>query len=133
MPDIEWVRVCEADDVLANGGACVVIDGVQIAIFYLADREEWFATQNRCPHWDENVLWRAMTGEHGDEPKIACPMHKKTFSLASGECISDEGLQIATFAIRIENGEVFLERPSGSFLEEERSHAAPLCKAEVAA
>jgi nitrite reductase (NADH) small subunit len=109
----KWVAVCHVDDVPDDGGACVLYRGMQIAVFHLSGRDEWYAVQNRCPHWNELVLWRGMTGEHGSEPKIACPMHKRAFSLATGECLNAEGDAIRIFAVRVaEDGLVWIEAPS---------------------
>ena len=44
-------------------------------------------------------------------PKVACPVHKKTFALKTGECLSGDDLHIRTFAVKEENGEVFVELP----------------------
>ncbi len=116
-----WVPVCDVESVLPGGGACVTFEGVQVAIFRMEGSGKWYATQNRCPHWNEMVLSRALTGSHGDEPKIACPMHKRTFSLRDGRCLSGDDLAIETFAVRVEEGVVYLSTPGAAFLERERS------------
>ena len=38
----------------------------------------------------EFVLSRGMLGDQNGTPKVACPLHKKTFSLESGACLSGE-------------------------------------------
>ena len=120
----EWIPVCRVDDVPEDGGACVLYEGVQIAIFHLAARGEWYAVQNRCPHWHEMVLWRGMTGEHEGVPKIACPMHKRAFSLQTGACLSDEQLALHTFAVRVVDDTVLLKRPAADVLAAERMRCA---------
>ena len=102
MPEPTWIAVCNATDVPPDGGACVLYRGMQIAVFHLAARGEWYAVQNRCPHWNELVLWRGMTGERDGEPKIACPMHKRSFSLRTGACLSEETESIRTFPVRVD-------------------------------
>jgi nitrite reductase (NADH) small subunit len=49
-----------------------------------------------------------MIGSQGDEPKVACPFHKKTFSVKTGQCLNDDGYQIATFPIKIAHGTVYI-------------------------
>ena len=103
-----WHLACAVDDVPADGGACVLLKGRQIAIFNFARRGEWYATTNECPHRQQMALARGLIGSQGDEPKVACPFHKKTFSLRTGACLSDEGYQIATYPVRAENGQVYV-------------------------
>ncbi|MBO0938905.1 nitrite reductase (NAD(P)H) small subunit [Fibrella sp. HMF5335] len=57
------------------------------------------------------ILSLGVTGSHGHEPKVACPFHKKTFSLKTGACLSGDDYQIYTFAVRIENGLVYIGLP----------------------
>ena len=54
------------------------------------------------------VLARGMIGSTGDEPKVACPFHKKTFSLESGACLSGDDYEIKTYPVKIEDGMVFV-------------------------
>jgi nitrite reductase (NADH) small subunit len=105
-----WFFACFADDVPDNGGACVKYMDEQIAIFNFSRRGEWYATQNLCPHKKQMALSRGMIGSTGDtcEPKVACPFHKKTFSLLTGECISGDECAIKTYPIKIEEGKVYI-------------------------
>ena len=71
MPEaVEWVEVCGVDDVPADAGICVLVEGAQIALFRVAGDAQIYAVQNRCPHWNEMVLWRGLTGEHDGEPRV---------------------------------------------------------------
>ncbi len=56
----------------------------------------------------EMVLSRGMIGSADEIPKIACPMHKKTFSLNDGSNLSGEDYSIATYPIKIVEDEVFI-------------------------
>jgi len=127
MSEANWIPVCDEDRVPRGGGVCVRLEGTQIAIFRVADGERtaWFATQNRCPHWNEMVLSRSLTGADGDEPKIACPMHKKTFSLKDGRCLSGDELAIETFPVEVRDGKVWLMELPASFVAGERDRAEP--------
>ncbi|TKB97606.1 nitrite reductase small subunit NirD [Pedobacter cryophilus] len=102
---------CYTDDVPQNGGACVKYKDDQIAIFNFTRRGEWFATQNLCPHKQQMALSRGMIGSSGDdcEPKVACPFHKKTFSLKTGECLSGDDYQLKTYLVVINDGKVFIK------------------------
>lgn len=107
---VEWALACYADDVPENGGACVKLRDEQIAVYNFSRRGEWYATQNLCPHKQQMVLSRGMIGSIGQEcePKVACPFHKKAFSLLSGECVSGEDYQIKTYPVKIEAGKVYI-------------------------
>jgi nitrite reductase (NADH) small subunit len=110
IADIEWVLACYTDDVPVNGGACMKHGDEQIAIFNFSRRNEWYATQNLCPHKQQMVLSRGMIGSTGEDctPKVACPFHKKTFSLLSGECLSDDEYQIKTYPVKVVDGKVYV-------------------------
>lgn len=104
-----WHLACRVQDAVENGGVCVKLEGEQIALFYFKRRDEWFATQNECPHRKQMALSRGMLGSVGDEPKVACPFHKKTFSLESGDCLDDHSCEsIRTYAVKVENGLVYI-------------------------
>ena len=108
--DIEWVLACYTDDVPENGGACVKHGDEQIALYNFSRRGEWYATQNLCPHKQQMVLSRGMIGSTGDDcnPKVACPFHKKSFSLLTGECLTGEDYQIKTYPVKVEDGKVYI-------------------------
>lgn len=103
-----WFNACHATDVPANGGVCVKYGDTQIALFHFARRGEWYATQNQCPHRMQMALSRGMIGTQQDEPKVACPFHKKTFSLSTGECLNGDECSIKTYPVKIENGKIFI-------------------------
>jgi nitrite reductase (NADH) small subunit len=104
-----WFYACKVSDVPANGGVCVKFGDEQIALFRFARRDSWYATQNLCPHKQQMALSRGMTGTLGEEPKIACPFHKKTFSLEDGRCLSDDmECGITTYPVKIEEDLVYI-------------------------
>jgi nitrite reductase (NADH) small subunit len=104
-----WFAACRTEDVPANGGVCVKYKDEQIALFHFTRKNEWYATQNECPHRQQMALSRGMIGTQGDEPKIACPFHKKTFSLASGECLSGDVCSIKTYAVKVVEDKVYIK------------------------
>ncbi len=107
----QWVRVASIDEVPADGGIAVRYGSHEIALFHFAARGEWYATQNACPHSNQQVLARGILGEQGGAPKVACPLHKKTFHLETGSCLSGEPLEVATYPVRVEGADVFVELP----------------------
>jgi nitrite reductase (NADH) small subunit len=103
-----WFRAAPVQSFPENGGACVKYKDLQIAVFNFTSRNEWYACQNMCPHKMQMVLSRGIIGSQQGEPKIACPFHKKTFSLATGECLNAEECSITVYPVRIENGYVHI-------------------------
>ena len=113
-PGAGWLAVCRVEDVPADGGACVMVGERQIAIFHFARRGAWYAIDNRCPHWGEMVLWRGLLGEQDGEPKVACPMHKRTFALGDGRCLSGGASSVRTYPIEVGDGIVRIAVHLGS-------------------
>lgn len=105
---LTWFTACRVDDVPENGGVCVKYKDEQIALFHFTRRNEWYATQNQCPHRQQMALSRGMIGSQQEEPKVACPFHKKTFSLQTGECLSGDDFTIRTYPVKVEEGIVFI-------------------------
>ncbi|TRX59007.1 nitrite reductase small subunit NirD [Fulvivirga sp. M361] len=103
-----WHKVAKIGDFPVNGGACVLYKGMQIAVFNFSRRQEWYATQNVCPHKQQMILSRGMIGTQQNEPKVACPYHKKTFSLKSGENLNGNECSLATYPVKVEEGCVYV-------------------------
>lgn len=104
----KWFKAAKVEDFPKNGGACIKYEDQQIAVFNFTRRGEWFACQNMCPHKKEMALARGMIGETNGEPKVACPFHKKAFSLYTGENINGEDYSVTTYPVKIEGGYVFI-------------------------
>lgn len=104
-----WIQAAKASDFPLNGGACVKYKEHQIAVFNYSKKNKWYATENMCPHKKQMILSRGMIGDSCGEPKVACPYHKKTFSLVDGKNLNGEDYQIKTFPVKVEKGMVFIE------------------------
>ncbi len=103
-----WFKAGKTTDFPADGGNCVKYKDKQIAVINFERRGEWYACQNVCPHKLEMVLSRGMIGSVEETPKIACPIHKKTFSLKDGSNLNGEDYTIATYPVKIVEDEVFI-------------------------
>src|SRR5574337_1383064 len=107
--NITWFPACRTTDVPINGGVCVKYKHQQIALFHFTRRNEWYATQNLCPHRMQMALSRGMIGSQNGEPKVACPFHKKTFSLVNGQCMNDDECEsIKTYPVKVEGNTVYI-------------------------
>jgi nitrite reductase (NADH) large subunit len=106
-----WIKVGAVADFPHNGGATIKYGKVQIAVFNFTSRGEWYACQQMCPHKKAFVLSRGIIGDAKGVPKVACPLHKKTYSLTSGECLGDENYSVQVFPVNVIGEEVFLSLP----------------------
>jgi nitrite reductase (NADH) large subunit len=107
-----WVTVGKVSDFPANAGAPILYGDSQLAVFNLKDRGEWHCTQNMCPHKQAFVLSQGIVGDASSVSKVACPLHKKQFGLSDGMELGEGELQILTFPVKIEDGNVLVELPS---------------------
>jgi len=107
----EWVQIGAVADFPKDGGAAVKYGDVQIAVFNFTSRGEWYACQNMCPHKKAFVLSRGIVGTQGEIPKVTCPLHKKAFSLQTGECISGEEFSAKVFPVKVVQDNVYLLLP----------------------
>ena len=116
-PKPQWIEAGKVSDFPSDGGAAIKYGDVQIAVFNFTSRGEWYACQNMCPHKNAFVLSRGILGSAGDTPKVACPLHKKPFSLESGESLSGEEFSVKVFPVKVEGESVFVEVPPSSQLD----------------
>jgi nitrite reductase (NADH) large subunit len=134
VPAAEWVHVGKVWDVPEDGGVTIKHGKTQVAVFHFAARGEWYATQNMCPHKREFVLSRGLLGDQAGTPKVACPLHKKTFSLETGECLTGEDFRVSVFPVKVDGDDVYVQLPPATELDAElathetcnKSHACEL-------
>ena len=113
----DWVHVGKISDFPDDGGATIKYGQTQIAVFNFTSRGQWYACQNMCPHKKAFVLSRGILGDAGGEPKVACPLHKKTFSLTNGESLQGEEYRVRTFSVKVEADDVYLDLPPTEVLD----------------
>ncbi|KAG5182777.1 hypothetical protein JKP88DRAFT_164241 [Tribonema minus] len=112
-----WVKMGVVDDFPVDGGATVKYGESQLAVYRFESRNEWYATQNVCPHKRALVLSQGIIGSKNGIPKVACPLHKKNFSLQTGACLDDDEMSVMTFPVKVEEGAVYLQLPPTSELD----------------
>lgn len=117
LKQTKWFQVGTTADFPKDGGATIKYGKVQIAVFNFTTRGEWYACQQMCPHKKAFVLSRGILGDSQGAPKVACPLHKKNFSLESGECTSGDDYSVRVFPVKIEGDNVFLDLPPTEVLD----------------
>lgn len=119
-----WKRVAGLDKLPKDAGLAYLVDGGQLAVFHVASEGRYYASENRCPHKKDMVLSRGLLGTQGDEPKVACPLHKKTFSLRSGKGLSDPAYCIRTFPVEVRAEGLFVKLPPAAEWVTKRENVA---------
>ncbi|TXF90898.1 nitrite reductase small subunit NirD [Neolewinella aurantiaca] len=103
-----WYKAGRTDQFPVGAGATIKYGDRQIAVFYFPRQDKWYACQNLCPHKLENVLGRGLIGEQEGIPKVACPLHKKTFSLTTGENLNGDCPPVAVYPVDVKDGYVYV-------------------------
>lgn len=106
--------VCALDALVPERGAAALVDGVQVALFRLAD-DTVLAVQNRDPFAGANVVARGIVGSVGDTPTVTSPMHKQVWDLRTGECLDtggktpkDTSPDLTTWRIDVRDGRILV-------------------------
>lgn len=97
----QWVDVCSKDALQPDSGVCALIDGRQIAIFYMPKSEKIYAIDNFDPFGRANVLSRGLIGDLNGVPVVASPLYKQHFNLETGQCLEDDSVKIGAYSVRI--------------------------------
>lgn len=106
LPSLNWRPVCARQDLVAQSGVVVLVDGQQIALFYLPGAEGpcLYAIENRDPKSGANVIGRGLVGHLGGELVVASPLYKQHFRLADGGCVQYPEQRLRTWQARL-NGD----------------------------
>jgi len=101
--------VCSKTDLIENSGICALVNGKQIAIFYIPRHEQQvFAISNWDPIGKANVMSRGIVGNLGDAVVVASPLYKQHFDLKSGNCLEDERSSVKVYPASLKNDKVVI-------------------------
>ncbi|TDS85475.1 assimilatory nitrite reductase (NAD(P)H) small subunit [Nesterenkonia aurantiaca] len=84
-------------------GEAALVEGTQIALVRLQG-ETVHAVSQWDPYARANVMSRGIVGSKAGRPTLASPIHKQPYDLATGQCLSDEALQLKSYPVRVEAG-----------------------------
>ena len=102
----QWLDVCSINDLQKDSGICVLVDGKQVAIFYLSKIETVYAISNYDPFGKANVLSRGLIGDINGITMVSSPLYKQHFNLENGQCMEDDSIAIAVYEVRIKTSRV---------------------------
>ena len=106
--------ICNLNDIIPETGVCALVDGKQIAIFR-TKHNHLFALDNYDPFSQANVLSRGLIGgttltnDGGIDEAVlyvASPIYKQRFNLATGHCLDDKSVTLATYQVALEDSKV---------------------------
>ncbi|MFD4838404.1 nitrite reductase small subunit NirD [Achromobacter sp. NPDC058515] len=101
-----WLHACDRQDLVPNSGVVALVDGMQVALFYLPDAagQSLYAVSNRDPKSGANVIGRGIVGHLGGDLVVASPLYKQHFRLADGSCVQYPEQRLRTWQARF-NGD----------------------------
>ncbi len=95
--------ICKLEDIPQLGSRVVQrATGGDIAIFRNAE-DEVFALHDKCPHKNGPLSQGIVHGR-----KVTCPLHAWNINLEDGHAVAPDVGSCTKFAVKVENGEVFL-------------------------
>lgn len=99
-----WTKIVALEDIPKLGSRVVRSETKgEIAVFRTED-DRVFALHNACPHKGGPLSQGIVYGD-----KVACPLHSWKISLVSGDAEEPDEGHTACFAVKVEDGVVFLE------------------------
>ncbi|MDH1055471.1 nitrite reductase small subunit NirD [Aquipseudomonas alcaligenes] len=101
-----WQPLCSTADLVAGSGVVALLEGQQVALFYLPENEQQvFAIGNCDPKSGANVIGRGIVGHLQGELVIASPLYKQHYRLRDGGCLEYPELNLPVWPVRL-NGAV---------------------------
>ena len=97
-PDLQFVTVCELDELPVGLGRAFRLGGHSVALFRTRTGKV-FAVANSCPHRGGPLADGMLAGE-----QVVCPLHAFRFDSESGACDQPGVCAAATYPIEMIDG-----------------------------
>ena len=114
-----WVDVGPVAELTFDPGACVTVNGLEIAIFRDGSAEQgstedhtYRAIDNSCPH-----AGGALSQGTQDGHQVTCPWHGWQFDVRTGSCLTLAEDSVRSYPVREAGGRLQLELGGGKALE----------------
>ena len=98
----EFVKVAKKSEIPADTGKCVEAGGKEIALFNVSGKV--YAIHHVCPHQGGPLAEGGIEGA-----VVTCPWHGWSFDVTTGECTFNPAIQQATFKVKEEGEDIFVE------------------------
>lgn len=98
MPESEWVKVADVDELTGRRKKKVAVDGEEIALFL--DGEHVYALHDACIHKQRSLSKGTLLNG-----RVICPGHQWAYDLETGWEAEMEECQ-PTYPVKVEHGEV---------------------------
>ena len=98
-----WVRVGHREEIKANHGKEITINGTRIALFNANGK--YYAIEALCRHQDGSLAPGKIDGE-----VVECPLHSWHYNIKTGELLDYlEGVKLTTYKVDIIDNGIFVE------------------------
>jgi nitrite reductase/ring-hydroxylating ferredoxin subunit len=97
-----FVKVATLAEIPPGSVTEVMVEGKPVALCNVGGTVR--ALDGVCPHHGGPLGQGAMNGEH-----VTCPWHAWEFHSATGENDFDPSIRVATYAVKVEGGEIWVE------------------------
>ncbi len=98
-----WIRVCATDDIDEEDLIRFDHDGHTYCIYNT--EKGFFATEGMCTHEAQHLEAGLVIGT-----VIECPLHQGRFNILTGKALgAPVSIDLTTFPVKVENGDVFIE------------------------
>ncbi len=103
----DWIEVAKSEKIKDNKGHALQLNGHKIVLFRHQGR--LFTLKNACPHQGAPL-------SHGfvQQGQVTCVYHGWKFNLEDGSFTANSKLKIKTYAVKEENGAVYIHFESSS-------------------
>jgi nitrite reductase (NADH) small subunit len=102
--------ICARADLIENSGVCALIDGEQVALFYLPSTPAMvYAISNWDPIGKANVLSRGIVGDLKGQIVVASPLYKQHYNLETGVCLEDAAVSVRVWPVSLRQDKVVVD------------------------
>jgi nitrite reductase (NADH) small subunit len=100
----EWIRIASVEEIPPGSGKELTVAGRIVALYHIDGK--FFALDGICPHAGGPLGKGALR-----ETVVTCPWHGWQFDVTTGRHCLSPTIRQATFAVKVERDEVFVEIP----------------------
>jgi nitrite reductase (NADH) small subunit len=107
-----FYSACKLGDLVENSGVCALINGQQVAIFYVPSATpSVYALDNWDPIGLANVLYRGIVGDVQGQLVVASPLYKEHYNLVTGKCLEKE-YAVRVWPVEISGDTIKVQQPA---------------------